>query len=252
MNEYNTDRTPFYTTGSGQTDSRRNRGPATLNQYLTRIFGWMVAGLAVTFLTAVVFQAALGNQAFFNIVSSIPAFHFMLAIAEMMVVLKLDRGLMKMSAQQATGMFFLYAALNGLTFASILYVYDLADIVFAFLAAGIYFGIMTVYGATTKRDLTGWGRIIWPGLIAMLIINVIGIFLNFGPLDLIISCAGIVLFLCITARDIQRLTRYHSMWAGSPDMAQKGTIFAALQLYLDFINVFLYILRIFARSRSND
>ena len=253
MNEYNTDRTPFYTTGSGQTTQpRRTGGPLTLNQYLTRVFGWMVAGLGATFATAVVFQAALSNRAFFNIISSIPAFHMLLLVAEMLVVIKLDRNLTRMDTQKATAMFFLYAVLNGLTFASILYVYSLSDVVFAFLAALLYFGLMAAYGATTKRDLTGWGRVTGPALVTLLIVNLLGIFFDFGPLDLLICSAAIVLFLCITARDIQRPTRYHSMWSGNTAMAEKGAIFGALQLYLDFINLFLYILRIFARSRNND
>ena len=242
MNEYN--RPNSY--GFQGTRSR-----VTMEQYLAKTFLWMVAGLGVTFVTASMFSRALAQPAFFRVVAGIPGFHLLLAVAEMVIVWNLSGKLGSMSTGTATGMFFLYAVINGLTFASILFVYDMSTVLFAFLSAGVYFGVMAAYGYLARKDLTSWGRMISCGLIAMLIVNLLGMFFGFGAFERLISTVGIVLFLCITAYDTQRIKRYYNFWASDPGMLHKASVYGALQLYLDFINIFLYILRM-AASRRDD
>ena len=120
----------------------------------------------------------------------------------------------------------------------------------AFGATALYFGIMAGYGYLTKKDLSGWAKPLFFGLIAMLIVSVIGMLAGLGGLDILLCCAGIILFACYTAYDTQKIKAAYFAYAGNEELAKKASIYAALELYLDFINLFLYILRLFARRRN--
>ena len=154
-----------------------------------------------------------------------------------------------MSVGSARGLFFLYAAVNGLVFSSYLWLYNMGDVLMAFGAAALYFGVMAAYGYLTKRDLTSWRTPLMVGLIVLLAVSVIGMFFMSGS-SILFSVLGIVIFSCYTAYDTQKIKALYFAYAGNEAMAKKASIYAALQLYLDFINLFLYLLRIFGRNRD--
>lgn len=219
----------------------------TLSGYVSKTFLWMFAGLLVTF--GVALWGYAGNWAYY-IFSGASFMFYGLLIAEVVLVVWLSSQLHKMSVGLARVLFFAYATVNGIVFSSYFWLYDLGSMLLAFAAAAIYFGIMAGYGYLTKQDLSGWQKPLLFGLIAMLVVSVLGMFLNFGMFDIIISCVGIVIFACYTAYDTQKIKAFYFQTAGNPEMAQKASIFAALQLYLDFINMFLYILRLLGRRKN--
>ena len=216
----------------------------TLAEYTAKTFGWMFAGLMVTFLVALAgYTSGIGILLLRNTL-----LFWGLAIAEIAVVMVMCARIHKIGVGTARGMFFLYAALNGLVFSCYFYLYQMFDLVLAFGATALYFGIMAAYGYLTKQDLSGWAKPLMFGLIAMLIVSVFGIF--FGGVNILLCCVGIVIFACYTAYDTQKIKAAYFAYAGNPELAKKASVFSALELYLDFINLFLYILRIFSRSRN--
>ena len=218
----------------------------TLSNYTAKTFLWMFAGLLVTF--GVSLAAYMSNIGFYLLRSSFTFFG--LAILEIVLVMALVSRLHSMSVGSARALFFVYAAVNGLVFSSYLWLYNMGDVLMAFGAAALYFGVMAAYGYLTKRDLTSWRTPLMVGLIVLMIVSVIGMFFMSGS-SILFSILGIVIFSCYTAYDTQKIKALYFAYAGNEAMAKKASIFAALQLYLDFINLFLYLLRIFARS-DND
>lgn len=217
----------------------------TLSNYTAKTFLWMFAGLLVTF--GVSLAAYVSNIGFYLLRSSFTFFG--LAILEVVLVVALASRLHSMSVGSARGLFFLYAAVNGLVFSSYLWLYNMGDVLMAFGAAALYFGVMAAYGYLTKRDLTSWRTPLMVGLIVLLAVSVIGMFFMSGS-SILFSVLGIVIFSCYTAYDTQKIKALYFAYAGNEAMAKKASIYAALQLYLDFINLFLYLLRIFGRNRD--
>ena len=216
----------------------------TLSEYTAKTFGWMFAGLMVTFLVALAgYTSGIGI-----LLLRSPILFLGLAIAEIAVVVGMSARIHKIGVSTARGMFFLYAALNGAVFSCYFYLYQMFDLVLAFGATALYFGIMAAYGYLTKQDLSGWAKPLFFGLIAMLIVSVVGIFI--GGVNILLCCLGIIIFACYTAYDTQKIKAAYFAYAGNPELAKKASVFSALELYLDFINLFLYILRIFSRSRD--
>ncbi|EJX05689.1 protein belonging to Uncharacterized protein family UPF0005 [gut metagenome] len=218
----------------------------TLSSYTTKTFGWMFAGLGITFLTALAFYAT--GLAY--LVASNRLLLIGVSIAELVVVFSMSARVRTLSVGGARGRFFAYAALNGVVFSSYFFLFDMFDLVLAFGATALYFGIMAGYGYVTKKDLCGWQKPLFFGLVAILIVSVIGMF--FSGINILLTCAGIVLFACYTAYDTQKIKAAYYAYAGNEQLSKKASIFAALDLYLDFINMFLYILRLFARSNQDN
>ena len=224
-----------------------------LNVYTAKTFGWMFLGLLVTFGTAIAFSA--GGGLYYLLTMGMPAV-FALAIAEIVVVMVLSARLHKLSIGAARGLFFAYAVLNGLNLSSIFLVYDFGSLILAFLVGAVYFGVMAVYGNVTNRDLTGWGPKLMGGLVALIVCSLVGGLFSlfgfgFGIMDLVLCAVGLLIFMGLTAYDTQMLKYYYSYFGGDAAMLHKSSIIGALNLYLDFINIFLYILRMLGR-RSND
>lgn len=217
----------------------------TLSNYTAKTFLWMFAGLLTTFGVSLLFYSSgLALYLFQN------SFMFIgLALVEIVLVVSLAARIHKMSVAGARAMFFLYAIVNGIVFSSYLWLYQMNDVLMAFAAAALYFGVMAAYGYTTKRDLTSWSTPLKVGLIVMLIVAVFGMFFMSGS-SLLFSLLGVVLFSCYTAYDTQKIKAAYFAYAAQPEMAQKASIYSALELYLDFINLFLYLLRIFARNND--
>ena len=224
----------------------------TLNQFVAKTFGWMFAGLLVTFAAAV---GTVSTGAFVMLFST--GLVFALTIAELILVLVLSARITKLQPSTATAMFFVYAVLNGINLSVYFIAYDLSTLILAFLVGAVYFGVMAVYGANTQRDLLGWAPKLMGGLVALIVTALVGglfglLFgISFGFLDVVYCGLAVLLFMGMTAYDTQMLKHHYAYFGGDAAMLQKASIFGALNLYLDFINIFLYIVRILGRSRDN-
>ena len=224
----------------------------TLNQFVAKTFGWMFAGLLVTFAAAV---GTVSTGAFVMLFNT--GLVFALTIAELILVLVLSARITKLQPSTATAMFFVYAVLNGINLSVYFIAYDLSTLILAFLVGAVYFGVMAVYGANTQRDLLGWAPKLMGGLVALLVTALVGglfglLFgIRFGFLDVVYCGLSVLLFMGMTAYDTQMLKHHYAYFGGDAAMLQKASIFGALNLYLDFINIFLYIVRILGRNRDN-
>jgi FtsH-binding integral membrane protein len=206
--------------------------------FIRSVYAWMFAGLLLTAAAAawVVNSAAMTQLIFGN-----RAMVWVLMIAELGLVMFLSFRITKMSAGTAASIFLVFSLLNGLTLSSIFFVYTQAAIFQAFLTAAGMFGAMSIYGMVTKRDLTSWGSFFFMGLIGVIICSVINIFLKSSALGFAISLIGVFVFLGLTAYDTQKLKSY----ATAPELRENLAVYGALALYLDFINLFLMLLRLF-------
>jgi FtsH-binding integral membrane protein len=217
-----------------------------VNAFMRGVYGWMCLGLlltaaasAFTVSSPALMQAIFGNQILF----------FGLIIVEFGLVLGISAAINRLSAGTASGLFLLYSALNGITLAAIFAVYAKAVIINAFLVTGGMFGAMSLYGLLTKRDLTSMGSFLFMGLIGIIIASIVNIFTKSAMMDFIISCVGVLVFLGLTAYDTQKLRVMGEMApADDATAVRRGTILGALTLYLDFINLFLMMLRLFGGS----
>ena len=172
---------------------------------------------------------------------------FGLIIAELALVILLTARLQKLALTTATLVFVLFAVINGVTLSSIFVIYTMASIAQTFFICSATFGVMAVYGYTTKRDLSSMGKLLFMALIGLIIATVVNIFMRSSGLDMAISYIGVLVFVGLTAWDTQKIKL---MLANAEDMgegAQKIALIGALSLYLDFINLFIYLLRIFGR-----
>ena len=223
----------------------------TLSEFISKSFGWMFAGLLVTFGVGI---GAVASGLIFPIINS--GLFIFTSIAELVMVFVLSARVQKLQPSTATALFFGYAVLNGINLSSIFLVYDYGTLILAFLVGAVYFGVMAVYGSVTDRDLTGWGPKLMGGLVALIVCALMGSLLsmfglNFGIADLLLCAVGLLIFMGLTAYDTQMLKYYYSYFGGDAAMLHKASIIGALNLYLDFINIFLYIVRMLGR-RNND
>ena len=216
----------------------------TLNEYIARTFGWMFVGLMVTFALA----AAMAYTGAVWYLAAIPAIPMILLIAELAVVLILSSGIQKRSVSTTRMLFMLYAVLNGLVFSFYFVVYDVANLIFIFGITALFFGAFALYGRFTKADLSRMGPLLLGGLIFLVIAGLLSMFINFTALERVICMVGIVVFLCFTAYDVQKIKANYEYFYGNDEILQKASIFSALQLYLDFINLFLYLLRFLGKN----
>ena len=217
------------------------------NALMRQVYLWMTTGLLVTTAVAVGTVTLPSLQ---RLVYS-PGVMMIAIIAELVLVMALGFGIRRMSPGVAIAVFFVYAALNGFTLSVIFLVYDLGTIYAAFFTTAALFGVMTLIGFTTKIDLSQYRTYFMMGLIGILIAMVVNIFLHSSGLDFIISLFGVALFTGLTAYDTQKIKRLGSDPTIQADgsLSMKLSIMGALRLYLDFINLFLYLLRLFGRRR---
>ena len=211
---------------------------------MRKTFGWMTMCLLITALTA---MGVVNSGLFYQIASS--GAMWLLIIAELVLVFVLSARIHKMSVTTATIMLIVYSILNGATLSFIFLAYSLGSIAKTFFITTGMFGVMALVGATTKRDLSKMGSILFMALIGLIIASLVNIFLHSSGLDWIISLIGVVLFTALTAYDVQRVKRLATE-SDLYDDTQVGrlAIISALSLYLDFINLFLYLLRFFGRN----
>jgi len=207
--------------------------------FIGRVYRWMGLGLLLTAITAYF----VVNSNFVYTLAENSILFFGLIIAELGLVIFLSARIQKMSAEAATASFIIYSILNGVTLSLILLVYTGASIASTFMTTALTFGAMSAYGYFTKRDLTTMGSYLQMGLIGLIIASVINIFWANGTMYWIISYVGVLLFVGLTAYDTQKIKRMGAVVEGV-QTTQKMAIMGALMLYLDFINLFLMLLRI--------
>ena len=217
------------------------------SDYMARTYRWMAFGLLVTFAMAYLTAAT----PLFYVVNSL---YLVLTIAELALVFVLSSRVQNLSVGTARALFTAYALLNGMVLSYYFLAFSVGTLVTAFLATAVYFGLMALYGTTTHRSLAGWGPKLMMGLIALLLTGLIGSLFGFGfGATVLYSGAGLILFMLLTAYDTQKLQQVYAYYAGDAEMAEKASIYGALTLYLDFINIFLYVVRLLGlNSRSRD
>jgi hypothetical protein len=172
-----------------------------------------------------------------------------LLIAELLLVITLSGAIQRLSASAATGFFLLYSALSGVTLAAIFVLYTQSSIASTFLVTAGTFGAMSIYGHVTRRDLTSWGSFLFMGLIGFLLASVVNMFLHSEMIYWVSTYCGILIFVGLTAYDTQKLKVLAMGGFASGEDRHKAAILGALRLYLDFINLFLLLLRVLGRRR---
>lgn len=215
---------------------------------LRRVYLMMTLGLLTTAGTAYI-----GSLPYFsNLIFSTPFLFLGLVIAELILVIVLTTTLRHLSALSAGILFFFYAAINGVTMSAIFLTYTPGNIFVAFLITASLFGAMTIIGYSTRKNLDSWRGYLLVGLISMIILSVINLFVGSSQVEWITSVVLIFIFLGLTIYDTQRIKKMiaSSMQYGHTGMLGKLGIIGALSLYLDFVNLFLRVLRIFGRRRS--
>lgn len=224
-------------------------GEEGLNQALSnvmiRVYGYMFLGLIVT---AIVAFWAAGSIAFWTFMALNPWAFFVIALAPFVLIFAFNSALQKSGAGAGVAMFMIFSVLFGLSLSSIFLVYDLGSITSAFVTTCLVFGAMSVYGYVTKRCLNSVGSFMFVGLIGVVIASVVNLFMRSGPLDWAINIIAIIVFLGLTAYDTQKIKEW-IIESPSECQSKKIAIRGALTLYLNFVNLFLRILRIMGRRR---
>lgn len=215
------------------------------NVFLSRVYGWMVLALSLSGFAA---WFAASSPFMIKLLYGNPFTIFILIIAELALVVWLSSSIRKMSVQTASLAFLAYAILNGLTLSSIFLVYTARSITQIFFISALMFGSMSLYGARTKTDLTKFGKFFSMALIGIIVAIVINFLLRSSGLDILISIITVVVFTGLTAYDTQKLLSI-SKSASDSEPWQKFALFGALQLYLDFVNLFLALLRLFGKRK---
>jgi len=227
----------------------RTETEVVVNDFVRSVYNWMGIGLALTGFIALYVSTnetasgfILGNRIIF----------FGLIIAELALVFSISGMVHKMRASTATGLFVLYAALNGLTLSFIFLAYTQASIVRTFFVCSGTFLACSIYGWKTRRDLTSWGGFLTMGLIGIIIASLVNLFIRSSAMTMIISYIGVLVFVGLTAYDTQKLKQMAVSQPTGLDgsTVRKGAILGALSLYLDFINLFLLLLHIFGEGRE--
>jgi len=211
------------------------------NKIFSKIFFWMFIGLAITF--GVGYYVSLNENMLFNVFSR---YYIFFVIAEIAVVIWLSARINKMQPTTAKILFCLYSFLTGLTFSAVFVVYQLMSIITVFGITSVIFLIFALIGHYTKIDLTKLGVYLFMTLIGIIICSLINIFVGSSSFDLLITIIGLVVFIAYVAYDVQVIKKqlYHI------ENEENFAIFGALQLYLDFINIFLKLIQLFGKSRD--
>lgn len=219
-------------------------GNEKMSRFFSKVYLWMFIGLLIS--GGVAYSTSI-SKPMLNIVYGM---YPMFIIAELIVVIAFTALRKKVSPEVAKILFIVYAALNGLTLSSIFLVYKIGSIGMVFLSSAIMFGLLAIYGYTTRTNLLSFGKILLFGLIAIIVMSIINIFTNNGTFGIVISIISILIFLGLTAYDMQKLKSIYSYYENYEKELSKASIYGALDLYLDFINIFLNLLRMFGNKKN--
>jgi FtsH-binding integral membrane protein len=210
--------------------------------FISKVFNWMFLGLLTTAVTSFL---VVSNTMIIKTLYSNNIIMIILAIGTFGLVWNLSANYHKMSAAAATANFFIYAALNGVFLSSVFLIYTAQSIFMTFCISAVTFGLTAMYGATTKKDLSGMGGILTMSLIGLIVASLVNMFFKSTGLAAIINYAGVLIFVGLTAYDMQKIKRIGE----SANYHANVAIVAALKLYLDFVNLFLFLLRILGDRR---
>lgn len=213
---------------------------------MRKVYLWMALALTITGFTSMII---LSNESFIYTLFNNQLLFWGLVIGELILVFSLSARIHKMSITTATIMFVLYSVINGVTLAPLLFFYTKTSIAKVFFITAGTFGVMSLIGYTTKTDLSSIGKILFMALIGLIIATVVNLFMHSSTLDLIISYAGVVIFVGLTAWDTQKIKRMLAMCEEPDEQAHKIALMGSLTLYLDFINLFIWLLRILGDRR---
>jgi len=216
-------------------------GEATLSSFIQRVYFWMALGLG---LTGVAAFATLLNVSVLKFLAK--GWIWLFFVVELVLVFWLSRNITRISAQAAITGFLIYSALNGVTLSVILLVYTMASIYTTFFITAAMFAGVSLYGWVTKQDLSTVGSLCFMGLFGVILASIVNLFFQSPAFNYIVSYIGVAVFIGLTAYDMQRLKLIHQNMPGAPEQL---AVIGALALYLDFINMFLFLLHIFARRR---
>jgi FtsH-binding integral membrane protein len=211
--------------------------------FISKVYGWMSCALVVTGIVAIWAASTPAVLEFIFPASGSMMTFYLLIAAEFGAVIYLTARIHKMSAETAGTVFLLYSVLNGLTLSVVFLMYTSSSIATTFLVTAVTFGVMSVYGYTTKKDLTSIGNLVFMALIGLVIASVVNIFMRSELMYWLITYAGVLIFVGLTAYDTQKIKRMAAADDGV-EVYQKKAIYGALTLYLDFVNLFLYLLRL--------
>ncbi|MDF7668039.1 Bax inhibitor-1/YccA family protein [Orbaceae bacterium ESL0727] len=224
--------------------------------YLSHVYGWMTVGLILTGIVAWYASSTPAIlRALFTVNSqgylSLSGLSWLLVIAELGLVFVISGMVQRLSGSAMTTLFMLYSVLNGLTLTSIFIAYTASSITSVFFITAGMFAALAFYGYTTKRDLSSFGRFLFMGLIGIVIASIVNIFMKSEPVMWAITYIGVFVFAGLTAYDTQKLKEFgHQLSQDDGNVFRRFVIFGALTLYLDFINLFIMLLRIFGDRRN--
>lgn len=222
----------------------RDRAAVVQNDFIRRVYNWMTLGLAVTAISALFTASSPG---LLQLIFGNPVVLIVLILVELGLVIGISAAINRIASSTALFMFFAYSFLNGMTLSSVFVVYTSASIANTFFVTAGTFGVMSLYGYTTKRDLTSWGGFFMMGLVGIIIASVVNIFIQSSQISWLVTYLGVFIFVGLTAYDTQKIKAMAYSGFSGDEIARKGAIIGALELYLDFINLFLLLLRIFGR-----
>lgn len=223
-----------------------NHYAAVAEGFMSKVYGWMAAGLCVTAAVAYYLSPTVNPQLFQAISGSL----FIFMLLQLGLVLYFSYAWKSLSYVSLATLFIVYSGMMGITLSPVAYIYTGESVFQVFLIAASMFGIMAAYGAVTKTDLSSMGNILFMGLIGLIVANFVNMFWQNAQFDIITSCIGVGIFALLTAYDVQKLRNFGSQALSQEDM-DKVALLGALTLYLDIINIFLYLLRLFGQKRNN-
>ena len=228
-----------------------------LRSYMLRVYNYMGSALCLTGIVALaIFNmsvsgfAPTGQPILTNLGVTLYSspLQWVVMLSPLAIVIYMSFGMAKMNSSKAQTLFWIFAALMGASLSSILLVYTGLSITRVFFITAITFGAMSIYGYTTKKDLTGWGSFLFMGLIGIIIASLVNLFLQSPAMYFVISIIGVLVFVGLTAYDTQKIKNmYYATDSG--EVTQKKAVMGALTLYLDFINLFIMLLRLFGQRR---
>lgn len=219
---------------------------AGMQDYMTKVYGWMTLGLGVT---AAISYLVLTTPSILEVLFSNSYVFTLLFIGQLLLVGALSGWVQRMQTSVAATVFLAYSALNGITFSSIFLVYTSDSLINTFVTTALAFGALSLFGLTTKKDLSSWGSFLFIGLMGVVLAFVVEMFFHTGALGFAATIIGVLVFAGLTAYDSNRIKETYLELAGTEGEFLTGrfAIRGALTLYLDFINLFLLLLRLFGR-----
>jgi FtsH-binding integral membrane protein len=223
---------------------------AGLRSYMLSVYNYMTSAVLLTGVVALLMVQTGAVNALFNPqTGGATGLAWVVMLAPLGLVFWLSFGINRMSSGTAKAIFWAYAALLGASLSTLLLVYTQSSVAGAFFATAAGFASLSLYGYTTKRDLSGFGSFLMIGLVGLIVASLINMFVQSGPMGFVISVIGVLVFAGLTAYDTQKIKSMYFAVRGDTELAAKSAVMGALSLYLDFINMFMFLLRIFGDRR---